>query len=593
MKKFARKINKFLRTKTGIIVSITIVLIILIAIPLFKNTHFFGKSEVIVSINEFDLPSANSGPDGITVDTTGNIWFTEESASKIGKYNIQTEQITEYPLPANRKPREITSDPYGNIWFAEVNKIGKVTSDGTVSEYDIFGEGNTPAQPLGITTRSNGEIWFTEGTVGSNIGKINQDGQYTLFKLSYADEGLSEGLTFGPDGKLWFTVSNCKIGRVSVDNLNITGENPPEWLPLVPCSSLDGGGPAWDVASDYNSNVWYTQGNNIIGKYTIGGVPTTYTIQYTDNKPPRPWGITVDNNGVVWFTENNKSNIARITAEGTMLEYPLPNSSSNQGLTGITKDQTGRIWFTEASGNKIGRVNFTNVTPAPSTEPTLTPTPTSILTPTITPSSILTQIPTNTPFPTLTPTSIPIKTPTPTFTPAPTFSPTPTRIPTPVAPSNTPTLTPTSNPTPTNTTSRNGLNAAYYNNLYFSSKIVTRIDPVINFDWGFGSPASGIGPDTFSVRWTGYIVPKYSQTYRFYARTDDGVRLWVNGVKIIDYWKNQVATERIGSINLTAGLKYAIKMEYYDNLGRAVAQLSWSSPSQVKQIIPKTQFYSN
>jgi len=57
-----------------------------------------------------------------------------------------------------------------------------------------------------------------------------------------------------------------------------------------------------------------------------------------------------------------------------------------------------------------------------------------------------------------------------------------------------------------------------------------------------------MGADTFSVRWTGYVVPNYSQAHTFYARTDDGVRVWVNNVQIIDNWRVQAATERFGTI---------------------------------------------
>ena len=120
---------------------------------------------------------------------------------------------------------------------------------------------------------------------------------------------------------------------------------------------------------------------------------------------------------------------------------------------------------------------------------------------------------------------------------------------------------------------------------------LSRVDATIDFDFGTGSPDPSITADTFTVRWTGKVQPFYSQTYTFYTTTDDGVRLWVNGQLVINSWINQAATERSGSIALTAGQKYAIVMEYFENTSAAVAKLSWSSPSQVKRIIPQTQLY--
>jgi CubicO group peptidase (beta-lactamase class C family) len=135
-----------------------------------------------------------------------------------------------------------------------------------------------------------------------------------------------------------------------------------------------------------------------------------------------------------------------------------------------------------------------------------------------------------------------------------------------------------------------GLTGEYYDNKDLTSLKLTRVDPSVNFDWGLNSPDPSIANDTFSVRWTGQVEALFSQTYKFYARTDDGVRLWVNGQLIIDKWIDQKA-ENSGSIALVAGQKYDLKMEYYENGSGAIAQLSWSSSSQLKQIIPQSQLY--
>ena len=93
----------------------------------------------------------------------------------------------------------------------------------------------------------------------------------------------------------------------------------------------------------------------------------------------------------------------------------------------------------------------------------------------------------------------------------------------------------------------------YYDNSDFTNLQLTRIDPTVDFDWGGGSPDPGIGADTFSVRWTGQVVPLYSQTYTFYTQSDDGVRLWVNGVQVVNNWTDHGSTENSGTIALTAG----------------------------------------
>lgn len=134
-----------------------------------------------------------------------------------------------------------------------------------------------------------------------------------------------------------------------------------------------------------------------------------------------------------------------------------------------------------------------------------------------------------------------------------------------------------------------GLKGEYFDNQDLTNLKLTRTDSTVNFDWTTGSPDSSIGVDTFSARWTGKVQPRYSQTYTFYTVSDDGVRLWVNNQLIINNWTDHAPTENSGTITLTAGQKYDIRMEYYENGGGAVARLLWSSTSQVKETVPQSQ----
>jgi len=137
-----------------------------------------------------------------------------------------------------------------------------------------------------------------------------------------------------------------------------------------------------------------------------------------------------------------------------------------------------------------------------------------------------------------------------------------------------------------------GLKGDYYDNADLTNLILTRTDATLDFSWGNGSPANGIGADSFSVRWTGQVQPLYSETYTFKTLSDDGDRVWVNGVLLIDDWKTQRGTKtNSGTISLQAGVKYSITVEYMENSGGAVMQLYWSSPKQTEEIIPKTQLY--
>ncbi|OCT13485.1 hypothetical protein A8709_17940 [Paenibacillus pectinilyticus] len=140
-------------------------------------------------------------------------------------------------------------------------------------------------------------------------------------------------------------------------------------------------------------------------------------------------------------------------------------------------------------------------------------------------------------------------------------------------------------------TSTNGVNGQYYAG-DFGTLALSRIDATIDFDWGGGRPTEDVPGEWFSARWTGKVQPQYSETYTFYTNTDDGVRLWVNGQQLINNWV-AMNGELSATITLTAGVKYDLKMEFIENGGNAHAQLSWSSASQAKQVIPTGRLFTN
>ncbi len=117
--------------------------------------------------------------------------------------------------------------------------------------------------------------------------------------------------------------------------------------------------------------------------------------------------------------------------------------------------------------------------------------------------------------------------------------------------------------------------------------VMERLDPTVNFSWGEGSPEPGVvNVDNFKVRWTGEVEIPGTGTYTFHTQTDDGVRLWVNDVLVLENWTDHGSTLDSGDIDLKGGQRYPIKLEWYENGGGAICQLSWEGPTISRQIIP-------
>jgi YVTN family beta-propeller protein len=149
-------------------------------------------------------------------------------------------------------------------------------------------------------------------------------------------------------------------------------------------------------------------------------------------------------------------------------------------------------------------------------------------------------------------------------------------------------------PPPPPPTSGTGLTGKYYNNKTLSGTPALQRIEAVNFGWGTNSPGPGVNANNFSVRWTGTVKAPATGSYKFRTATNDGVRLWVNGVQVITSWINRstTATKTSAAINLTAGQQYAITMEFYDNTGAAVARLKWRKPGTTTfPAIPKTDLY--
>ena len=135
--------------------------------------------------------------------------------------------------------------------------------------------------------------------------------------------------------------------------------------------------------------------------------------------------------------------------------------------------------------------------------------------------------------------------------------------------------------------------ARYWNNTTLSgTPVVTRQEASLDWNWGTGAPQAGINADGFSARWTRYLDFS-AGLYRFTARADDGVRVWVNDTLIINQWHDHPVTAYTGDIDLAAG-HHLVTVEYYENTGYAEAHLTWTkvtTPTPVQNW--KGEYFNN
>jgi glucose/arabinose dehydrogenase len=133
--------------------------------------------------------------------------------------------------------------------------------------------------------------------------------------------------------------------------------------------------------------------------------------------------------------------------------------------------------------------------------------------------------------------------------------------------------------------------AKYFANTSFSgTPVLTRQDPNINFAWGNGAPDPAVPNDGFSVRWT-KTQWFGAGRYTFKALADDGMRLYIDGKRVMNQWQGPANTEFTYTTDLGEG-KHQIKMEYLDWFGAATAALSWDAANDQPPDTWKAQYWN-
>ncbi len=225
------------------------------------------------NVFEFPIPTFESGPLGITLDSKGKVWFTESGKDQIGyldPYEANTGLgvgFNEYSVSC-QGPSGIGVDSKDNIWFscAESNQIGKLDAakNFVSSLYSI----PTPSShPVEVAVDSQDRVWFTErnqNKIGVFDPSADPGDEFSEFILP--NGGAPYGITVDPDTDIvWFTEElGNRIGRLDPS--------------VATPGSIDG-------ITEFN-------------------IPTPNS---------RPTSIIIDEKKVIWFSETTGRKIGKLT----------------------------------------------------------------------------------------------------------------------------------------------------------------------------------------------------------------------------------------------------------------------------------------
>lgn len=162
--------------------------------------------------------------------------------------------------------------------------------------------------------------------------------------------------------------------------------------------------------------------------------------------------------------------------------------------------------------------------------------------------------------------------------PAPASAPTPIAAPVQVAPPNNPTIAPTPVPTavPLDVNPTNRWYAEYFANRDLGDvPALMRNESALGGGWGLGAPVGLNAHDNFSVRWFGNWDFPQTENYRFSVVADDGVRVWVDDVLVIDDWRVGPKRTAVADVSLARGI-HKVRVEYFESTGNAQVGINWA-----------------
>jgi|GEM_PF-5476291 len=249
-----------------------------------------GKVAKDGSVTAYPLPHPDGQVWHVATGPEGHIWFADPATSSLGEATPDG-QVGEYSLSGygNAVPTGVSGGPDGNVWFTTGNGVSKRRPNGEITDYE-FPPGWCGSSGIPIIDGPEGSLWIGacerigKVTTGGSISGIEMEGGRDIYDIAAS-----------PDNHLWVTAATpnaplpglCWIGRVSTGGAQ-------QWfeLPSGTCGSSLTVGPEGDI--------WFVQvdSQSIDRLHPATGAITRYSY-------PPGWGLyigglTVGPDGAIW-----------------------------------------------------------------------------------------------------------------------------------------------------------------------------------------------------------------------------------------------------------------------------------------------------
>ena len=310
---------------------------------------------------EFEIPTPNTEPHEISVDSDGFGWITQRRGGKLGRLDPETLSYTEVsPPPApseNVQLNAIWGGADNKLWFMDVGPNRRWLAYDTKTEefntYDMTTKlrsggagGNT------MRDHPNGTVWFN--AIGNNT-VIRLDLETEEFTGFPVPSGVAAGRSASPygmaiagDGGVWVALNRMdKMARVDPD----TGEMEEFDIPVEGAVPRKGG-------PDADGNIWFgLHGAGKLLKIDIHN-NNEMSVYTPPSENSGTYAVSVDlKNNLIWVAQQHSDMIARFDPKTEIwTEFPLANAEEDHRRIEVDQNNPNRIWWSGNNSNRMGYI---------------------------------------------------------------------------------------------------------------------------------------------------------------------------------------------------------------------------------------------
>jgi streptogramin lyase len=273
---------------------------------LFEPVLTSAPADWTLALN-FSPPGANfSGPTGLALDSSGNVWVSVEDNPSVTELNSTGELIGNFnnantPGANFVYPAVVAVESSGNVWVTNYfgNSVTELNSHG-----DLIGNfapaGANFSQPGGVALDSSGNVWVGNH-LGNSVTGLNSSGDLVgNFAPAGANFNVPSGVALNGRGDVWVT----NIGGDSVTDLNSMGD--------------------------------------LVGNFAPAGANFS-----------EPGDVAIDSSGSLWVTNIANNSVTELKSTGALIGNFAPAGADINWPVYAAPDSSGNLWVTNAVGNSV------------------------------------------------------------------------------------------------------------------------------------------------------------------------------------------------------------------------------------------------